>query len=734
MDPSRPSKKVRFSDPGPQTQNGPDYSTGLTPAIIRTSFEESADSDDVARTPSRRLRRRSTPLLRTRHSLDPLMPSSTAVTERIVQFAPLRQILDSRTQRRIRRVGLSNEVNNLEREKRDIAQYEKTLQALLHERDVLKQKLESVKKTPDFPESCPSSETTECLTPASVGHLEFENNRLREEISSFQSSHDSAAPEGDTILINDSRFEDDTILMSDSPDIRGMGENQPFVPNDLSLLDHGCSVDASTQVSWSGHHRDAEFLTISRDLEAARKEKKELFNACRARLASLGEIVLKPSLRQSSPPPDFFDQLVHTLTEALSRASGAVGTLDSIKNELLDLGFPGNSVGEIVSEMRSRFRSARLQLERAVPGETASAGLDDGNATLGALVKRVELLVHSLGEEEARHEGAVRREKALRGQFDDLLTRYEVSSKKIGDLEASIASSAGDMLHTRIRMQELEREGQEQTLGIDRLNAALDKYRDEVKGLEQLVTTLEEERATSDKKYCVQVSRLENRVADEVEARHAADSTVAERESRIHELETTVEYNRIRACDLTAKVESTERELQITVGNLKQEATDQLHRHQQEVGSMNVRISELTTSLEGMKSEVEKLRRSNAVLEEQLRLEVEARDNLLDKWAVDQARSFAYMKETVIAERRRTKVRTANFELQSDELNSDGTNTGSEPITPVSMTRFVDVEMGLGKQRMGLDNGIDILTDDNLLEDNGEHGDRGLLPSDPPDL
>ncbi|KAI9039009.1 uncharacterized protein KD926_009993 [Aspergillus affinis] len=732
--PRQSAKRVRFSDPGPQLQNDLTYSTGLTPAMLRTSFDDSANSD-VPRTPSRAARRRSTPLPR-RRSLDPLMPMDPVTSERVVQFTPLRQILDSRTQRRIRRVGLSDEINNLEREKREVAQYEKSLQTLLQERDALKKELESSKRTRDTPDSLPSGEDTVCMSPqAKIDHLESENGRLREEISSsFIHRSDTAPSEGDTISIEDSGFEGDTILMSYSPDLRGSDEHPTLGLHDLPPLSPERSVhESSPAAPGSGHSRDGEILALSRDLEAARKEKKDLFNACRARFASLEGTPLEHHLRQTSPPPEFFDQLVPSLTEAVSRASNAVGALDSVKRVISGLGFPGEDVEEIVHEMRDRFRSARLQLERAVPGETANAGLNDGNATLGALVKRVELLVGSLREEQVRHEGTVGREKALRRQFDDLLVRYEGASKKIGDLEASMAASAGDMLHTRMRLQELEREGQEQIVGIDRLNVALSKYRDEVKSLEQLVTDLEKEKVSVNKKHNEQVSELETKMAGELEARRAAESALAEREARIHGLEATVEQNRIRACDLTARVESIERERRQTIESLEQQATDQLQRHQQEVGSMNVRVSELTTSLEGAKSEMDKLRRGNTDLEEQLRLEVEARDSLLDRWAADQARSFAFMKETVNAERRRAKVRTANFELKSDELQSDSTNPGSEPITPVSMTRFVDVEVGRGKQRRTFDSGIGILTDD-LLDEAGENDDRRLLPSDPADL
>ncbi|PWY91224.1 hypothetical protein BO70DRAFT_358669 [Aspergillus heteromorphus CBS 117.55] len=736
--PRRSSKRVRFSDPGNQRQHGLDRSTGLTPAMRRTSFQVPTDVDSVTRTPSRSLRQRSAPIPRSRRSPQSTLDAGTPFSERIVQFTPLRQILDARTQRRIRRVGLSDEITQLEREKRESYQNHKTLQSLLRERDSLRQELETVKRSRSLSESQSINDETTWMSPQSLlEHVESENGRLKEQLSipSPDTHHDSCTTtnsEEETMIIADSGWECDTVLISDSPDIRGLSQRQLPVPEELSLLGHGFNnADASTQVSISSHDRDTDIATLSADLEAARKEKRDLFDACRARIASFGGTAIDPHLRQSSPPPDFLDQILPTLTQTLSRASDAAQSLNSIKEELSGLGFPGDDATEIVSTMRDRFRSARLELERAVPGETANASLNDGDATLGALVKRVEMLVKSLGDEQARLEGSVGRENAIRGQFDSLLGRYETASKKIHDLEDSIATSAGDMLHTRMRMHELEDEGKEHAVSIERLNTALNKYREEVKGLEALVMQLEEDRTKSHEGHKQRVEELQLEVDEHERARHAAESTVAERETRIRELEAIVEENRIRVRDLIANAESIEMERQQAIQRLEREAAEQQQHHEQEAGSMNVLVSELNTSLDEARSDIERLRRSNTDLESQLRLELEARDNLLDKWAADQARSFAFMKETVNSERRKAKVRTANWQLKSDELRSDSTINGSSPITPVNMTRFVDVEVGRGKQRKRLDSGIGILTDD--LEDIDDLPET-ILPSDPADL
>ncbi|CDM33435.1 unnamed protein product [Penicillium roqueforti FM164] len=683
--PKKSRKRVRFSDPGPRLLHGEDIgSTGLTPAMRRTSFEtESGDS-----TPSRKSRRRSAPTPRFQRSYDPEEPFDETCTERRIQFTPLRQILDTRTQRRIRRIGLSDEINQIEREKRETRNMEKTMRALLQERDSLKDELRAIKQGGMGLEDQSSVAESYWMTP--------ETPRFCDEVSVVSShSLDDAAPstnsEEETFIFNDS-----AVIVSSSPDFRGILRHNPPVTDSLMLSD-----ESQTQTEVNTEESDIRSLSL--DLEAARKERKSLFDACRSRISGFNDPTISSLFRQSSPPPNFFENIMEILENALSRASDAAEALEGVTQECTGLGFSGDGVDDVIADMRNHFRSARLELERALPGETANVSLDDGKATLGALVRRVESLAKDLGTERHYHNGSLGRERALRGQFDALLHRYETAASKIDSLEESIASSASDMLHTRMRMQELEREGQEQAVGIDRLSSALDKYNHEVKGLEGLIDNLEKENTATKEDYARQISKLKEQVAHERSKRCSAEATASESESRIRELEKTVEHNRIRACDLMAQVELFEKEHQKAIESLEQNASER-QTHEAETGTLNVRISDLTTSLHAAKCELQRLQNINTGLEEQLQLEVEARNELLDKWAAEQVRSFAHMKETINSERRKAKVRTANWELKSDDLMSDGTTVGggSEPITPVS-ARFVDIEVGRGKDRRRMD-------------------------------
>ncbi|MCJ1259010.1 hypothetical protein MMC24_006844 [Lignoscripta atroalba] len=124
-----PMKRVRFSDPGPESTTSP-VSTGLTPFVKRTSLKVSVPLSSprlLAKSPRRRLSLSLKPVTSPASSL-PTPPLSGEI-----QFAPLRQILDDRVKRRLRRNHLSNELNQLEAERRTDAERKHEIQKLREE-------------------------------------------------------------------------------------------------------------------------------------------------------------------------------------------------------------------------------------------------------------------------------------------------------------------------------------------------------------------------------------------------------------------------------------------------------------------------------------------------------------------------------------------------------------------------------------------------------------------------
>ena len=134
--PAKPKKKVRFSDPGPNSSR-PSASTGLTPYLRRTSFEPRArdarDSSPPRMQPQAPRRRLSMPALRNALPSPSLSPQPQTVSG-AMQYASLRrQMLQPRVKRRLRRNGLSEEANNIEDEVKSKAECLREIEGLREE-------------------------------------------------------------------------------------------------------------------------------------------------------------------------------------------------------------------------------------------------------------------------------------------------------------------------------------------------------------------------------------------------------------------------------------------------------------------------------------------------------------------------------------------------------------------------------------------------------------------------
>ena len=660
--PTKRKKKVRFSDPGPQLHNTNSGSSGLTPALSRSSLIDNdvpSTSTSTSMSASRRFRRQSMPTPTTsRHhtyTYDSLSLYDRVSPPHVIQFTPFRQILDLRTQRRIRRFGLSEEINKYEREKRDDAKRKRSLEQSQDVSSILNDDSD--------------------ILPVNVGP-EYDNDT-------------SSSPP----------------MPEESYDIDSPAINGP--------LDDG--ADPQAEIT-DNHHHESELVALSNDLEMARVEKKEFFNACRA-LPCLGDMRNNDDniFRLPSPAPDFLYQLIPILTTALTRASDTAHALDSVKQKLVNLGFQGDNIGDSVREMISQFRSARTGLENALPGE--NVGLEDGSATLDALVTRVKILVANVEEGHRLYDGSLGREKMLKSQFDTLLVQCDEASKRIGALEEETSALSRTLLCKTMQMEGLEHEKREQDGEVRRLSEALSGYYDESKRLGGLISDLEKESVTSRETHKRKVLELEQKCG-------TMEQLVSQRETRIYELEDIIQESHGTVSILTSKFEALEAEYQLAVELQEKTIAEQRENHEHEVGILNVHVSQLSTGLESARSEIMKLQHKNGRVEEQLKLEIKAKNDLMHEWIASQVRSLSWAQETVNTENRNTMVRRVSLE---EPMSDDTSVSGSEPITPQNnMMRFVDVQTGRGKDRRNLDSGELIITDGEPGEFPGEDDHVGM--------
>ncbi len=228
-----------------------------------------------------------------------------------------------------------------------------------------------------------------------------------------------------------------------------------------------------------------------------------------------------------------------------------------------------------------------------------------------------------------------------------------------------------------------EREAKEQEKNNRALIAAIEKYRQEVGRLEDLVELIEAEQASrlqdvrtaTTAEYTQQLSDMDANVAAETRGRRAAEESAVERLRKINELESALSTVRQQSDGVEEQLQS-----------LQESFSSTGRSHEEEVSGLKSRISSLSDALVAADARVEKLGEQRRDLETLLRDEIERGEQYAEQTSRNillLARQSAEDKKMF---KRSSKVRLANWELESerDDLPSDPVG----PMTPSSMVRF----------------------------------------------
>ena len=400
--PSKPKKKVRFSDPGPEI-TGPPLSTGLTPALSRTSFD-AFRPQPIPRSLSQVRQRMSLPNLRANplpspSSLSPLEPLSGEI-----QFAPLCQKLDDRVKRRLRRNNLSTEQEVIEQGKKA---EKKSLSECIQEIQHLKAEMSSIKKQQLHGEA-------DGVSNASRGagrekELEAEIVQLKQEIQDREMSAIPSAPEHS---VEEPLTPNSIISLDDDAE----GVLGASVTDDSGLEDQATTVtppqycEASTQALIQ-HPRESEVL------RSARLSLEYLFP---------GEIAL--GLVPDDPKP-LFDVMLERLQTFRTRTLIAEDALSTTRDQEANL--------------RTQFNAVLEQLERARRyAEKVGNKHTNEKTRADAAQGKVEALEESLRDASVRVQGLEssvdekeRSTRRLHGALESYRTEVGKLEMLITDLE-----------------------------------------------------------------------------------------------------------------------------------------------------------------------------------------------------------------------------------------------------------------------------------------------------------
>ncbi|KAH0439158.1 hypothetical protein CcaCcLH18_02953 [Colletotrichum camelliae] len=497
--PHRASKrKVRFSDPGPVSTPRTTSrlsSTGLTPMIRRTTLNKGTPTTS---------RRHSAPVSRT-PSGSGATPSSDLPHSGEVHFLPLRQVLDGRVQRRIRRNGLSEEMNTITAEKRRRAQETRAeidaLKAQLKEKDAEIYELQNA---------------TIVIDMERIWGLEKEVETLKEQLSNRsgvnrgQSCYDwTLAARGPYV---DDYMETDTIEAESVAAERMLADETAF--GDATMAEFVCSTPTRVRSSFltppltspvaegpitPSSHRgsiappshcnagvqtsfsDTEKDSLQDELTSLRLEMSKLTNTLESYTSLTTRLsdrlsAFTPSTNTTSEPLQTIEEQVTHLLRTVSDRTAALLDLNS---SLSDLGFPGSDASEIITSLAASLRTARLELEYLTPGEITLPLSSHGAEVLDLLLTRLRDLAKRGKEDEAAIDEYHQLELSLRQQ--------------LGARVAAMDSLNEDLARAKAHLKQKDATAAELQVSVDRLKGAVNGYIRDVMELEGVIGKMEGE-------------------------------------------------------------------------------------------------------------------------------------------------------------------------------------------------------------------------------------------------
>lgn len=502
-------KRVRFSDPGPEPESG---SSGLTPFIRRTSLSSTPTSKRRHSTPAKQ---------RNRADINDSPISGT------LQFAPLRQVLDGRVKRRLRRNRLSEEVNLIEWEKRNAAKEKKSeieeLRKQLAAKDL---EVQSMRDEQDIASQIEGendgSVTTTTTLSVRVQEQEREIQSLKAELhrkeAETSDEHDWTMAARDPYDFDDDDDEDnDVMITSYDEDFSRMDDEVMTTPTRLNasfpsppstMPNTPCksvsSISAGVQASLPIPDPEKDILRTK--LQALESEISKL-NASKAfddehhsRLASkLSDFIPLDESRDHTTLDSALDTVLTQLALSQTHAQEQSHAFSALSTEISNLGFLASSPDEALSLIASQFRKARLDLEYLAPGENVEGF--ENSKLLEMLVARVRYLserVVRLDEHiDQYHEEEVLLRQQLNARvssMDEMRTEIQLTTSMVTNLREEVA---------------------EKETSNERLRGALQGYREEVRGLEVLIQRVEKEGKAREQVLTEQMSNMEDQLRSE---------------------------------------------------------------------------------------------------------------------------------------------------------------------------------------------------------------------------
>ncbi|KAH6605824.1 glycolipid 2-alpha-mannosyltransferase [Trichoderma cornu-damae] len=477
-------KGVRYSDTGPSVA-----SSGLTPMVRRTC---------IATPKGRRLVDSIRSAGGSRLASSTTTQGSTQRADNQPACLDLRQTVDGRIERRMRRNGLRDMLYKIEQEKRRKEQSARAQIAMLE-----------AEITARDAEIYELQNATAIVDTDRIWDLEQQIGELKDELAtrrslakedatqrySWAKASNDALTEGLMDLARDGDHCGDTaVLQSQASTSTPSRARSPFLtppstspPMPASPCSRGVSPTAASHADIQAHFLDSDTKRLEEEIASLRFKVHKLttsldsYNALGARISdALSNGPPEGARAEAFFPLEAIEDQVQLLLQTMSDRAAAVTHLTAAIGEL---GFPGSDAGEMISSLASGFRAARLELEYLTPGEITLPLASRGAEVLDLLLARLRAWARKAKEDEDSIDEYHAIEQSLRRQLDSRTSVTEELNGKIAEAYRMLDGKGN-------RIRELE-------VGNDRLKGAADGYVRDIAELEQPVERVESEHRES---------------------------------------------------------------------------------------------------------------------------------------------------------------------------------------------------------------------------------------------
>jgi hypothetical protein len=731
--PRRTKKRVRFSDPGPALPSPVDSnSSGLTPFMRKTAL-----SIVIPRT-------------KKRHSLPARLSTPTRLSNRSqydeplsgeMQFAPLRQILDGRVMRRLRRNRISEEMNVIESEKKHKARGQKLeIERLREELEENRSQIQNMQDELDITSQL-EAESGLSLGPTStasskIQELEQEIQRLRSELEQKEDDATITDPnweipaydpfdahDDDNMITNyDMEFDQATELDTTPTRLNTSFPSPPStIPNTPIIAEPASNAGNESSFSTLDMEKDA----IMEQLESLQSHVDRLTSTIafkedsHARLEQkLSHFIPLDESHDLSSLDSALDIVLTRLALSQSEARDHQSAFNALTGEISNLGFPMSQPDKVLDTIAQQFRQARLEIEYLTPGEVIEGFEND--KILEMLVSRIKVLFEKVKRSDDSIDQYHDQELLLRQQINTHVSINEDLNKELSSIN-----------HTMERLQE---EFQDKEISNQRLQSALESYRKEVTALEQLIEKVEQDGQLQSARLQSEINAVQGRLANEV-MKHDVTRVVDEGKDMI-----ITELDRRLAAAIQAAAQVQEQLANLAASNTEKDATIEqakastLERemaHGEALALRDARVSELrqeveriNESLKSAHSTILSLRTENGALQSQVEAEKQRGMYFAKAMNEQLARAMEFNMSYMNAD---AAPVMGSGNVMSSPLAGGSTLVGSSPLVEstegvMRRGRFFDgvgvIEKGMSgkKRRRRYDSGLGFLDEEGGLD------------------